>query len=473
LEVTEDSSFAIDPATADSISETESSMLYSSFDIKSANESQSAFTAVLEITENQEITNVNAGMRMLRLGKFGCMNAEELRQELVGKKEKDVVMVLGLNWYVVKTKTVNNVDYAMLLMKSRHPWFEGVRYNNENTPGNKNKYEGSMLQSFITKIITEEIYLKSITEPLYDLAVVPILGDNSKMDQASVPTAKKASEQASRKDIFFAPSYLELYEFNNIGSITSSIYIYDWSPLSIKHYANQFWGRTESDKSSSYVWGVSPQAGILDNGLICQTASDIDVMPAVWVRVSEKDPPLPVNMDVVLTKTVTGKFADYTKDFTFDVYFSGSEGKKYDYIKDSINGTSTTPNGNTGALGADGKATVTLKHGQKITFKNVPNNITVRFEEQLTANSVYKPSYKINSGGSIESYNTNDIKLADFSGTSLQIDFINNRTPLVPTGIADNMATLVWLMILSATLLALCMYKLNSVKRAFEAAQKA
>ncbi|WP_350453654.1 DUF7601 domain-containing protein [Slackia heliotrinireducens] len=93
-----------------------------------------------------------------------------------------------------------------------------------------------------------------------------------------------------------------------------------------------------------------------------------------------------------IEKTVAGAQGDQTKDFEFTVTFTAPtyvpEGWTVANIEASKDGVT---------VGADGKCTFTLKHGEKITFSNVIAGTTYAVEE--TAVTGYDQSYEAVANG--------------------------------------------------------------------------
>ena len=164
----------------------------------------------------------------------------------------------------------------------------------------------------------------------------------------------------------------------------------------------------------------------------------------------------PTTIDVAVSKTVAGNYANKSKSFTFTAYLRNSNGTplsgQYAYVGSSIPGVPAPTNG-TLTFNSSGTATFTLKHGQTITIKAVPNNAQIRFAE--TAAKDYDPSYSINGATPITTADTGFTPLTPSSGTTLQtFSFKNTRKDKPITGISDDPLAALMLPLIAAILVA-------------------
>jgi hypothetical protein len=154
-----------------------------------------------------------------------------------------------------------------------------------------NTYDGSGLQTTMTLTYTG---VSSNIPTIKAMAVVPLLGNHTSTNAYSLPTPTLASTAGQTKDIFFAPSYAEIYRFNN--NSTSSF------RAELKAYPGQFWTRTaDSVKATTRAWVIKP--GTPDSFQLILSVGFAYYVPAVWVKVGTVGPP-PVNV------TVTEKYVD-------------------------------------------------------------------------------------------------------------------------------------------------------------------
>ena len=87
--------------------------------------------------------------------------------------------------------------------------------------------------------------------------------------------------------------------------------------------------------------------------------------------------------DLTISKTVTGDFADETKDFTFTITITGVADKTYNvYKKDKVIKTLTSRKSDT----------VTLKHGESVVIKGLEAADTYTVVE---TNEDYTPSINL------------------------------------------------------------------------------
>ena len=172
--------------------------------------------------------------------------------------------------------------------------------------------------------------------------------------------------------------------------------------------------------------------------------------------------------DVTVSKTVTGLFADKTKDFTFTVYFMDAGGNPLtnlppiDYTGGTLTGSGAVSLGN-GSLSPNaitGQAVFTLKHGQMVTLNEISANMKIRIEE--TEDSNYRTSYK--DSISANSVDSNDTGPKSLSAGERTFAFTNERIEAVPTGIDSGSDTTAALL-LTAVLTIMSGWVLIEIKR--------
>ena len=136
---------------------------------------------------------------------------------------------------------------------------------------------------------------------------------------------------------------------------------------------------------------------------------------------------------LLVSKTVTGKLGDYTLDFDFKVTFTApTTGTEQDIVKlpitvsfpDGQDKLTTSPEDIAVAAWSEGKAeaTFTLKHGQSVTFSNIPENTTYVVEETENKDYTTTPGLKIEgtiATSEAEAAFTNDRDIDIDNGVSL------------------------------------------------------
>ena len=139
-------------------------------------------------------------------------------------------------------------------------------------------------------------------------------------------------------------------------------------------------------------------------------------------------------LDLTVSKVVEGKAGDRTKEFVFDIQASDSGGNAlngaYSYIRSVKTGVDTKsqkPNDGTLTF-QNGKAQITLKHGQQIQIKNLPVNAQITVTEQKAEG--YQTSYTVNG----EKENNGTLTLIQHS----TVDVVNKKSDIAATGITDN-----------------------------------
>ena len=139
-------------------------------------------------------------------------------------------------------------------------------------------------------------------------------------------------------------------------------------------------------------------------------------------------------LDLTVSKVVKGKAGDRTKEFVFDIQASDSGGKAlngdYSYIRSVKAGFDTQsqkPDDGTLTF-QNGKARITLKHGQQIRIKNLPVNAQITVTERRAEG--YQPSYTVNG----KNKNEGSLTLIKHS----TVDVVNEKSDIAATGITDN-----------------------------------
>lgn len=87
--------------------------------------------------------------------------------------------------------------------------------------------------------------------------------------------------------------------------------------------------------------------------------------------------------DLLISKTVAGNAGSTDKEFNFIIKFESSAGASYQY-----EGSGGKENGQF-VLDDEGKASVSLKHGESIRIKNLPKGLNYSIEEQLEIEDIY------------------------------------------------------------------------------------
>lgn len=89
--------------------------------------------------------------------------------------------------------------------------------------------------------------------------------------------------------------------------------------------------------------------------------------------------------ELALTKTVRGSFGDLGETFTFNVQFTGDASKYAGVSVKSVSANATVKDSTgatvTGLMALNTDYTVTLKHGEKVEFSNLPENIGYKISE--------------------------------------------------------------------------------------------
>ena len=143
-------------------------------------------------------------------------------------------------------------------------------------------------------------------------------------------------------------------------------------------------------------------------------------------------------VDITISKTVLGSFANKSTSFTFYVYFTDSgniplpEYTSINSLGGVISGSdATAPPNYVLSLDANGRAEFTLKNGQTLSILNVQSNWKIKVIEAVNSN--YHRTYVDSlTPGIIQ---TVDMALSTVGGNSRRFDFYNAQDDVVPTGI--------------------------------------
>ena len=139
-------------------------------------------------------------------------------------------------------------------------------------------------------------------------------------------------------------------------------------------------------------------------------------------------------LDLAVSKEVTGKAGDRTKEFVFEIQANNSDGSAlngtYNYIgsiKAGFESQSQKPDDGPLTF-QNGKAKIKLKHGQQILIKNLPVNAKISVTEKSAEG--YKTSYTVNG----ETKKEGTLTLIKDSA----VDVVNEKSDIAATGITDH-----------------------------------
>jgi len=160
-------------------------------------------------------------------------------------------------------------------------------------------------------------------------------------------------------------------------------------------------------------------------------------------------------VNLTISKTVTGAYANMEKVSTFTVTLLESDGVTpltgtFTYTGGVIAGSgATAPSGGTLTLGSGGEATVTLTTGQTITIAGVATSAKVRVVQTTDAN--YTTSFK----DSLDASSTSgaDTGMRNMTAADRTFDFTNTRS-VVPGGISTGSGEMVLLSLMALLALA-------------------
>lgn len=145
-------------------------------------------------------------------------------------------------------------------------------------------------------------------------------------------------------------------------------------------------------------------------------------------------------------KTVQGDFGDLREDFTFTVTLN--KNNNYDDNYAAVTVTSDN-NENNGTLNVGESKTITLKHGQKATFTNLPKDVTYTVTETQGEGWVYKTTGEVENAKAVTADNEQN-----------KVNIINNHEGTPDMGvILDNAPYIAMLAIVAIGGVALMLNK--------------
>ena len=145
--------------------------------------------------------------------------------------------------------------------------------------------------------------------------------------------------------------------------------------------------------------------------------------------------------DVTISQSVTGSLADTSQLFDFKIYFKDSGGKiitdtAINYTGGVLRDSNITPptNGSVNLAPPYGIGMFSLKHGQTVTFEDIPSDWAMCVT--MVRDALYLPKFTDSNGapGQLGVNSTGERPLN--SGKRL-IAFTNDRLEIILTGIAD------------------------------------
>jgi TQXA domain-containing protein len=143
-----------------------------------------------------------------------------------------------------------------------------------------------------------------------------------------------------------------------------------------------------------------------------------------------------IEYHLTLEKTVEGRFADKNKAFTFNIELKEGTAALTGKVKvtSSAEDGVEAPTYTELTFDKDGKASVSLKHGQKITLEGLPYNYVCKITEDSTVAAGYqiKSSFEDTQGTDTLS-SGQSISVSGYEAA--KISFVNTKSELVTTGL--------------------------------------
>ena len=451
-----------------------------------------AYTATIELAEGDTVSNINAGLRLptsiMTRGSISLANLKYANQN-------DIVTIDNEQWYVAKTdiNILTGETYLLLAMRylqnfnnmdlskfgtSQH--YEGSYLQTRMT----NRYIGFPTIRAIAVVpeLGDHMTTNAVSLPTSTMAgseTKDIMFALSYSDYVNWNGGKPAPLKSPLKEygqrawsrtgdntstshlygIINVPggSYNGIdaglhYESMNIGEIpavwvngdaverevnvyyvdTNGNYICDpifdtynlligdtltlTSAKTIEGYEFMYWQKGEYGTSQGSAF---PNPTLTKDDVIAGT--DIYLIYKAWA----------INVEV--TKTVTGDFGDKTRPFEFTLCLQDSEesplSSTFNYVISDLDTTAI----DSGVLTLDGngKATFNLTHGQTITIKDVPVDISIQVLEESDVNYSMTYTDSMHSGDILDE----DMDFEVVGAGPRIFSFINDRIPPPLTGV--------------------------------------
>ena len=223
-----------------------------------------AYTDTIELTDGQAARGINAGMRL----PMGTATYDTVTLSTLGTaKPGDEIIIQGKFWFVIDKKTIGTgpdaINAVYLLLKT--PIYSSLRF------GATVDYMSSELRARMKKALDDQ---SNNLQTIHAMALVPDLGNNLWSTTIfTEPTLQMAGSRT--EDILFAPSYADMFKFNNNRR----------TPLNATLYNNyvRFFFRTPDTNGNLY--GVIRDGNYIESGLspVGSTGGIRDV-PGVWVN---------------------------------------------------------------------------------------------------------------------------------------------------------------------------------------------
>ena len=136
--------------------------------------------------------------------------------------------------------------------------------------------------------------------------------------------------------------------------------------------------------------------------------------------------------NITISKKVSGNMGDTGKEFSFSVTLSGLT-QEIAYTKTDTAGQTTSHT----ATPQEGTITLTLKHDESVTLKDIPSGLAYTIAESKVSAEGYVTSYSINDADAVEGRSVSGTLSDD-----LVIAFTNTKDVVIPSGVNTHSA--VW-----------------------------
>ena len=351
------------------------------FSVNRGGNPMKAYTSVIELTEGDDVENINAGMRP----RMGLTPMETGTYKIIVHNVDTNDDPLGAPNFASYSVTVGN---AFSLPSSRVPSIDGYVYTQWKKGLSDAPHDDGFPSLTVAEVTSDmEIYL------IYKRATVDVTVN---MTDKTTGLSLLPSDVYTvyHGDDFLLNEYptIQDYDFTNEWSEGSSAASIQALPISLSN-----------------------------------VTSDIDVY--IYYEPQK-------TVDIIITNTVIDEYGDRDKDFRFIIDFQSSDsakpmetGKTFVVHSDIIPGTGASiPTYSTLTLDAEATLTFDLKHGQRITIKDVPSHWMIKIRG--IGNSSYRTSFTDNNGGT--SKNNMDYISVDTEDGARTFSFVNKRILVVP-----------------------------------------
>ena len=447
-----------------------------------------SYTKPVSLTDGESVQNMNAGMR-LPAGIKPLADSSFSQVWTAGGSPGSEVTLDGRVWYALKRTTVNNTNVVLLMHKGEYvatTFGSSINYNGSTLQGKMTDlYTTNRFPTINSMAVLSNLGSSSVptgvkanttnqtTDVFFALSYDDYREFNNNKISPLRSQLKTYIQQYWSRSHNFAQNMWGIYpkadtfdgglHFSGTAGMVPAVWVSVASTPINTPEVTLFTVDTENSPIGTPSFTTHTPAGGM---FILMTPAQAPVVPGykyIHWKNGINGTPQPYNLmiyltgitssievflvyekeqqaNVTLSKTVSGDSADMTKTFMFWLFFRDAnnvklpQGTSFDFESGVIIGSGATPIPDDALiLDSDGKATIELGHGQKITMEDIPVGVKINIVEIPEGN--YEVSY-------VDSGNSNNVSI-DENYTDFQalgsgdrsFDFLNTRESVPPGGI--------------------------------------